>query len=166
MRVYLMRHGVAQDRHDPAVIDDESRPLTAEGIERTRLSAHGMVTLGMSIDAILSSPLVRAVQTADLLGQALGVPKLAIEVHPALLPEADPEALLPILRNLEVESALCIGHSPHLDLIVARLLGIPRAVTGVKKAGLVVVEAKLHSDTARLVAVYEPKTLRQLGRLK
>lgn len=164
MRLYIMRHGVAVDRYEPA--EDAGRALTLEGVERTRLSAHGLVTLGASIDCILTSPYLRATQTAEILGEALGVPPLAIETNDALLPDADPQALLPILRGLEVETAMCIGHSPHLDLLVARLVGAPHAVTQLKKAGVAVVEARLHSDTGRLVAIYEPKTLRQLGRVR
>ncbi len=164
MRLFIMRHGVAVDRHDPN--EDASRVLTLEGIERTRLSAHGLVTMGASIDCILTSPYLRATQTAAIVGEALGVPRLAIENCDALMPEADPVTLLPILRGLEVETAMCIGHAPQLDLLIARLLGSPHAVTQLKKAGVAVIEARLHSDTARIIAVYEPKTLRQLGRVK
>lgn len=174
MKIYLMRHGVAVERQESgnpagaetAAADDAARPLTLEGVERTRLAAHGLVTMGVSIDCILSSPYVRSVQTAAIAGEALGVPRLAIETTEALLPEADPEALLPILRALEVETALCIGHAPQLDALIARLLGTPRVVTSLKKAGVAVLEAKLHSDTARIIAIYEPKTLRQLGRIR
>jgi phosphohistidine phosphatase len=161
-----MRHGVALERQDPATSDDAERPLTAEGLERTRLAAHGLVTLGAYIDAVVTSPLKRAVQTAAIAAEALGVPPLVIERSDLLVPEASPDDLLPVLRAMQVESVLLVGHAPHLDLLVARLLGVTRSVTSLKKAGVAVLEAKLHSDTARLVALYEPKTLRQLGRVR
>ena len=96
---------MALDRDDPSVSDDAERPLTAEGVERTRLAAHGLLTLGAVIDHIVSSPLKRAVQTAAIAAEALGVPPLSLEKTELLLPEAVPDEILPLLRRWLVSPA-------------------------------------------------------------
>lgn len=71
MRLYIVRHGIAVDRADPAATTDEERWLTDEGKAKTRLVALGLQALGVEIDAIFSSPLVRARQTAEVLAKVL-----------------------------------------------------------------------------------------------
>src|SRR5690606_6979608 len=71
MRLYLVRHGIAED---PSLQrPDSARALTAPGIERLRLQGRALRRAGFAVDVILSSPLVRAVQTAEILGQTLGI---------------------------------------------------------------------------------------------
>ena len=67
--LYLIRHGLAEERGE-AWPDDTKRPLTDEGMSRMRKAARGLARLGVSFDAILTSPLTRARQTAgNLLGE-------------------------------------------------------------------------------------------------
>ena len=68
--LYFVRHGVAEDRGD-AWPDDTKRPLTDEGMSRMRKAARGLARIGVSIDVVLTSPLVRARQTAELLAAGL-----------------------------------------------------------------------------------------------
>ncbi|MBM4343644.1 MAG: phosphohistidine phosphatase SixA [Deltaproteobacteria bacterium] len=165
MRLYLMRHGIAIDRADPGCPEaDADRPLTQEGRERTRLALHGLVSLGVVVDRIVSSPLLRCLQTAELGAEALGVPRLALETHAGLVPGGDPTDLCAVLRSLPDDGVLIVGHAPDLDLMAARLLGLPGPVTALKKSGVAVLSQKPGAPTARLLGVYEPKTLRRLGR--
>ncbi|MGB7437560.1 MAG: histidine phosphatase family protein, partial [Candidatus Acidiferrum sp.] len=66
MQLYIVRHGVAIDREDPKCPADPDRFLTDEGIEKTRLAAEGVAEIAAVPDLILTSPYVRAVQTAEL----------------------------------------------------------------------------------------------------
>ena len=165
MRLYVMRHGIAIDHADPACPDsDADRPLTLDGKERTRLALHGLVSLGSVVDRIVSSPLLRCTQTAELAAEILGVPRLAVETHAGLAPAADATELATALRNLPDDGVVVIGHAPDLDLLIARLLGLPAPVTALKKSGVAVIRLKTGTPIARLIGVYEPKTLRRLGR--
>ncbi len=164
MRLYVMRHGVAIDRHDPGAPSDPTRPLTADGKERARLAAHGLVSLGLAIDRIWTSPYLRATETADIVAESLGVPRLAIEQRAELIPENDPAATVAALRSTNLRGLMLIGHAPHLDELISHLLGCAHSLTALKKAGVAVLDLRSPADRARLIALYEPKVLRQLGR--
>ena len=69
--LYIMRHGIAVMRGATTVMDDAKRPLTPEGKEKMREIASGLVRAGLEADWIVSSPLVRAVETAEIVGEAL-----------------------------------------------------------------------------------------------
>jgi phosphohistidine phosphatase len=166
MRLYVLRHGIAVDREDPACPPDPERPLTPEGSERTRQALHGLVQLGSAIDRIFTSPYKRAHQTAALAGEALSVPPRQIETVDWLLPESEPQEAADAIRQCEAARLLVVGHAPHLDLLVAHLLDASEPVTRLKKAGAAVLEWKFTSDRAKLLAVYEPKALRALGKAR
>src|SRR5260370_34582850 len=68
--IYLIRHGIAEERGD-AWPDDAKRPLTEEGMARLRKAARGLTRAGVSIDLMLTSPLVRARQTAEIIAAEL-----------------------------------------------------------------------------------------------
>jgi phosphohistidine phosphatase SixA len=81
----------------------------------------------------------------------------------ALLPEADASLLRKALQGHAAHDILCVGHLPHLDGAIADLLGAPRAVTELKKAGVVCLELPASgAGTIRWAA--PPKLLRRLGR--
>lgn len=165
MRIYVMRHGIAIDRADPAAPQsDGDRALTLDGKERTRLALNGLISLGVVVDRVVASPHLRCVQTAELVSEVLGVPRLAMETHAGLLPEADQAELLAGLRNLRDDGVMLIGHAPDCDETVAKLLGLAHPITALKKSGIAVLSLKSGAEHARLVGVYEPKTLRRLGR--
>ena len=163
MRLYVMRHGVAMDRHDPAAPSDPERPLTADGSERTRLAVLGLLHLGVHVERVLTSPYLRATQTAAIAAEPLGVPRGAIEVVPSLAPEQPVAEAAAIVESGGARSTLLIGHAPELDALIAHLVGASQPVTSLKKAGVAVLDVR-GPGGGRLLAVYEPKVLRQLGR--
>ena len=73
MNLYILRHGIAADRSSEYP-DDNLRPLTRKGIDRMRREAKGMSAIGIAPDLIISSTLVRAVQTAEIVQQGLSAP--------------------------------------------------------------------------------------------
>ena len=74
IRIYLVRHGIAVDPAEMGSLDDEARPLTGKGRKRFRRLARAFRDLGEPLDFIFTSPLVRAVQTAEILCGALRGP--------------------------------------------------------------------------------------------
>ena len=71
--LYLVRHGLAEERGEKWP-DDTKRPLTEEGIVRMRKAARGLARLGVAVDVVLTSPLVRARQTADIVAAGIDQP--------------------------------------------------------------------------------------------
>lgn len=167
MRLHLFRHGKAVPRDDASIERDAERPLTEEGQQQIREAAAGIGTLGIEPDRILTSPYVRAQQTAKIAQEALPSVGDATEVH-ELRPQADPADTRQALAGLEdAEDVLLCGHRPHLPKLAAYLLtGDAEGLdVEVPKASLVTVDIPLGSPEAlgTLVRLLEPETLRTLG---
>jgi phosphohistidine phosphatase len=125
VNLYIMRHAEAEEE---ASGSDEARPLTVRGRERTRDAAGGMRALGLRFDAILTSSLLRAVETAELVADeyAKNPPP---QVLPALSPGVPPrEALAALNQFARHGEVLAIGHEPQLSGLVALLLTANGAV--------------------------------------
>jgi len=138
MDLYLMRHGEALTKAEAKVGTDTQRPLSSAGIEVVRGVAQRMKSLiAGHVDLILSSSLIRAMQTAQLMGRALGCDD-RIEVCRMLLPDADPEQLLDRLRGLNQQAVvLAVGHQPLLGRIATQLaLGAAVDSFNFKPAGI------------------------------
>ena len=164
MRIVLFRHGIAVDRDDPDCPPDAERPLTARGIRRTTAAARGLARLGVDPDAILVSPLVRAVETARIAAGILDHPDDPVRT-PALEPEAPRDELFEELMGLEADTVLAVGHAPHLDLFLAEILGLPGDPPfRLGKAGAAAVDSTGDPGTARLLWMLTPRALRRLGR--
>jgi len=73
MNLYLMRHGIALPQDDPSVTHDAERPLTSKGVKRMRKAAKGVQQLDIPFDAVLTSPALRARQTAEIVAAALNI---------------------------------------------------------------------------------------------
>src|ERR1700738_2794098 len=89
MQLYIVRHGIAIDREEPKCPPDPERYLTEEGIEKTKQVAKGIAALGATADLRISSPYVRATQTAEIFASALEYPKEKIRRSDLLLPGAE-----------------------------------------------------------------------------
>jgi phosphohistidine phosphatase len=123
MNLYLMRHGVAVAADDPAVPSDSERPLTNKGIKRMRRAARGLRRLKIPFDAILTSPVLRARQSAEIVADALGM-QTHLEEISGLAPESTVEHLLfSLVRFQDREHLLLVGHEPLMSRTMASLLG-------------------------------------------
>src|SRR5689334_8409983 len=118
MKLYLLRHGIAAD-HGPDGTDT-SRPLTSEGMEKVRRAARGMERLGMKVDVLLASPLVRARQTAEIVAREF---KLHVQSADELAPGCDADRLLELLRQCATERVMVVGHEPDFSDIIGALTG-------------------------------------------
>ena len=93
MNLYLMRHGIALPQDDPSVTQDGDRPLSHKGIKRMREAAKGVRRLKIPFDGVLTSPLLRARQTAEIVASALDM-ETRLEEISGLAPESTVEHLL------------------------------------------------------------------------
>ncbi|HEY6394450.1 MAG TPA: phosphohistidine phosphatase SixA [Candidatus Binataceae bacterium] len=120
MILYVLRHGTAEDRSES--VDDADRKLTQKGKDRIRDAAAGIRDFGLKFEVILTSPIVRAAETADIVAAAFNN-NPSPQVLPALatgVPPADVVATLkPYSRNTDV---MIVGHEPQLSAVVSLLL--------------------------------------------
>src|SRR5690348_14359678 len=124
MNLLIVRHAVAFERDAQRWPDDRERPLTPEGTARARKSAKGLKRVVERPQRLLTSPLTRATQTADILTRFAGWPT-ALEC-PALSPEEPPEATLEALRGEPQKLIAVVGHQPALGRLIAAC--VPGAV--------------------------------------
>jgi phosphohistidine phosphatase len=119
VQIYIVRHGEAIDHHDPSVTSDAMRPLTERGHHDVETMGRLLARLGVQPDLILSSPLVRARQTAEIFAETL-TPDSQPQISDELGPGGSPAGLLhDIIRRRGVQCALVAGHMPG----VGRLAG-------------------------------------------
>lgn len=137
MYLYLIRHGIAQDREQE--IKDEERSLTPEGRQKTQKVAQKIKKLGLNFDVIFTSPLVRASQTAEIWLET-GLSK-QIEESNHLAPEGDFDSWLNAFeaKNYPQNSQIAlIGHEPCLSNWAEILLwGEAKDSLVLKKAGMI-----------------------------
>lgn len=120
--LYLIRHGVAEVQGD-AWPDDTKRPLSEEGMSRLRKSTRGLAALGLSFDVVLTSPLVRTRQTADIVASAFD-PRPPIVSADALAPGGSVQAVLADLEKQSRRKRIAlVGHEPDIGELAARLAG-------------------------------------------
>jgi len=166
MQLYVVRHGVAIDRENPKCPPDPERYLTEEGVEKTKQVAKGVAALGATVDLMLSSPYVRAMQTAEIFAGALEYAKQKIRRTDLLLPGGEPSMLFrELAKDKQSSSIFLFGHAPQLDDMIATALGSRHHVTSLKKAGVALIELKRVSPpSAQLVWLAPPKLLRKAGK--
>lgn len=153
MIVYLCRHASAgRRRADPR--QDERRRLDERGEQQARHMGAALAALGVRLDVIVTSPLLRATQTAALLAAELGYPS-AWERAAALRPEADYAAFHALLKRYgDCEAMLAVGHKPSLPACLSRLLGAPHAAVELKKGA--VAKVRVESRKVRLEWLLTP----------
>jgi phosphohistidine phosphatase len=166
MQLYIVRHGIAIDREDPKCPPDPERYLTQEGMEKTRQVAKGVAEIGVAPDLLLTSPYMRAVQTAEIFAGELDYSKNKISKSDLLLPGAEPLQLFrELAKDKDLSAVFVFGHAPHLDDIIATSLGSRHHISSLKKAGVALVELKrLVPPAGELIWLATPKLLRKAGK--
>ncbi len=164
MKLLLIRHAIAEDREDFARTgaDDALRPLTKTGRKRMKQCARGLVRLAPRMDILATSPLVRAVDTAEIVASAydgLGIVQIA-----ALSPLKAPPALLEWVKQQPPDATVAlVGHEPGLSTFVSWMLtGLQEPFLTLKKGGGCLLEVgeeiSRGSREAALAAQIEPVT--------
>ena len=167
MLLYLLRHGIAMDREDPACPADPERPLTAKGVIRTRRATKGLAHLGVSPSLILTSPYLRATQTAEIAADELSVPNSAVKLSDALEPDRSPREILEVLSDTLEDAVMLVGHAPNLDFVLARAIGLGEPVSSLRKAGCACLDFPAGvASRGHLVFLLEARALRRIRREK
>ena len=169
MDLLVVRHGAAEDKDAFARTgeDDDLRPLTTAGQREMREVARAIRELVPEIDALATSPLVRAMQTAAVLGDAYGRKPVPVEW---LRPEAAFEDFARwASSHRDKKMVVIVGHEPHLSGLVSWLTaGAKRSFLQLKKAGacLLEVERSAGAGSSTLLWSMGPKHLRAMGSSK
>jgi phosphohistidine phosphatase len=153
MDLFLIRHAKAAE--GSLYDEDAERPLTADGRRAAKDVGAALVQHGVKLDAIVTSPYVRAVETAELIAVALGFDG-GLGVHPALEPGGRPEEMIDrVLAKQTVERVALVGHEPSMGNLLSALLGKP----GLSLSKGAVVRLSIDGKRARLVWIDKPKRL-------
>ncbi len=168
MRALLVRHAIAEN---PAAWgakgrSDLERPLTDEGRKRMRRIAATLARLEPELELILTSPALRAAETAAILAAHLPGDARVVEA-PALAPDGRTAAALTLLRAQSAHPVVAlVGHEPNLSLLAgAMLAGSERSLVVMKKGSAALFEfpGRVTAGGARLLWHLPPALLRRLG---
>jgi len=156
MRCYFLRHGLAGDREDWHD-DDSLRPLTREGVEKMKREARTIGQLDLKLDAIVSSPLVRARQTADIVAKKLKMrDRLTEDANLGL--DFDPERLAEVVGvHAGAGAIMLVGHDPGMSTTIGQLIG--SASLEMKKGSLAGVEILEGSPLSGQLILLLPPTV-------
>lgn len=163
MDLYLVRHAVAFNRDYEQWPNDADRPLTSEGEGGFRLAAGGLSSVVSRVEVLLSSPYIRAWQTAEILSDEASWP--APDVFSALKPDVPPYKIALALRtHAEAASLALVGHRPSLHELAAYLLTGEGDMLniGLKKGGAACIRFDDAPERAggKLLWLLTPKILR------
>ena len=158
MILYLMRHANAGLRRDNPVVD-RKRGLVKEGKDQCMLMARVLSAVGAQIDVIVSSPLKRALQTAQFVGTELGY-DAKVEISESLSPGSDYRICQDLLAKYQDrEGILVVGHNPNLFQFLGKLItGNGGAAIRLRKASIAKVDLEHHPP--RLQWLIDPRSAR------
>jgi len=156
LRIYFLRHGAAEDR-ETWKGSDADRPLTEEGEKELRDLAKKFAKLGFSVEEIRTSPCARALRSAKIVAQGLGLSS-HLTIDERIAPGFDLPALHGILAERpRCPSFLLVGHEPDLGRVISGLIG--GGEVEMKKAGLARVDFDPGTNFGTLVWLVPPKVL-------
>jgi phosphohistidine phosphatase len=162
MNLYILRHGIAVEHGAAGYKNDNERPLTGKGERKMWAIAEAMKALEISFDLILSSPLVRARQTAEIVAAALKCQK-RLELTDTLAP---PDSAKPLIQFLADQGAwddvVLVGHEPFLSRLIALLIsGNSETSVLLKKGGFckLSIAGLKHGKCATLEWLLTPKQM-------
>ena len=160
--LYVVRHDLAEERGE-AWPDDTKRPLTEEGMQRMRKASRSLARLGLEIDIVLTSPLVRARQTAEIFAAGFAPHPTVVNLE-VLSPGGSAAAVIAELENYSRKRRIAlVGHEPGVGELAARLAGVRHAMEFKKGAVCRIdVDALPPKGPGMLRWFLSPKVLRNL----
>jgi phosphohistidine phosphatase len=169
MELFVIRHGIAEPLGKENGFSDENRKLTVEGCNRMREVVKGLVKLGVQLDLILTSPLERAIQTAEIVATSIGLSKKEIKQTPNLAPGASADALFAEIKSHPgVESIALIGHQPDLSGLVSTIIHSDAGKLSIqlKKGGVCCLDVTERVPTLRgdMLWLLTPRQLRLVAK--
>ncbi len=164
MNISLIRHGEAEDIGGK-IKSDAERPLTDEGCRDIRLIAKAMNRLGMGFTAILSSPLVRALQTAEIIAENMKSRELIKVTDTLGIPPSRTGLMQELKQFTKDDHILLVGHEPNMGILSAFFLGNDKMLVNFKKGSLCKIEVLRFHPTPRgeLKWFLSPKQMKWIG---
>ncbi len=166
MKIYLIRHSNAVEPGTPGYEDDSLRPLTEKGRDKMKDIASALKELDVKPDLIVSSPYVRAQQTAEILAKVLKY-KQELAFSDALVPMGNADNIIgEINEKYSVDELVLVGHEPCLSVLIGTLIaGNPELAINIKNGGVCCLSSDdLHTERkAVLEWVLTPKLLTKLA---
>ena len=162
MEICILRHGIALERGAAGYKKDSERPLTKEGEEKMHQIAEAMLAMGLKFDLILSSPYVRAADTAQIVASHLDE---EVTFTDSLVAGGSPLELIREINDAKVQRVLLVGHEPDLSTLISMLItGGSDAAIELKKGGLckLTTEKLIFGQCATLNWLLTPKQLRAM----
>jgi phosphohistidine phosphatase len=135
-QLYVLRHGIAIPHGTPGIAD-EDRPLTSEGEKKMREVAEGLRRLDLKLDRIVTSPLPRALRTAEIVADVLDLPDPPEQID-ALSAPSRAESVKHWLSTREEDHLMIVGHNPCFEDLIALLTtgSTARSICILRKGGL------------------------------
>jgi len=166
MNLYIIRHGIAVEPGTPGYEDDSQRPLTEKGVKKMNSVAGGLQAFDVRLDMILSSPYLRARQTAEILAEVFKMED-RLAISESLVPAGLPDQVIgEINEKYSVDSLAIVGHEPSLcSLISVLLTGSTDVSINMKKGGVccLVLDDLRIERSATLEWLLTPAQLVKLG---
>lgn len=165
IHLYLIRHGLAEEYCGKDYPNDALRPLSAKGIEKLEKSLAAFFQLSVACDQIISSPYLRALQTAEIIQTIYS--DIAIETHQQLIPSASTEQFIHSLSKMKLkENIILVSHEPFLSHLISKLISNHSCSIHVKKGSLIYLKMfrKYQSFEAELQWILTPKQLKLLAK--
>jgi phosphohistidine phosphatase len=163
IELYILRHGIAADAGTPGISDDE-RPLTEKGEKRMQQIARGLRALDFNLDRIVTSPLIRARATAEIVARELGMLN-RLEVGNVLQTGSSAQSIKRWLRDRSEERLMIVGHNPTVsDLVSLLVLGSEHPLLcDLKKGGMAALtRASSAAELYKIAWIAPPRILRTL----
>ncbi|PIS10410.1 MAG: phosphohistidine phosphatase [Bdellovibrio sp. CG10_big_fil_rev_8_21_14_0_10_47_8] len=166
MKLILFRHGVAMERAEAISqkMEDSQRPLAEKGQVRTEKMGKFLIEREEKVDLLVSSPYLRALQTAEILARIYGVK--TIHRCPELVPAAPPQAFAQWLAAYAktARSVIAVGHEPQLPVFASWILaGTTDSFVDIKKSGVLCLEVetfeKVGPRSGQMRCLLQPKFL-------
>lgn len=168
MKLYIVRHAIAVEAGTPGYEDDSLRPLTGKGKKRMQRIAQGLKEMGAEVDLILTSPYLRAVETAKILRKTFDLNKGEVVETEYLAPMGHGDQLINLINEkyAGVANLALVGHEPSLSSLVSVLVsGDPTLSFTLKKGGVcrLSVDTLQYGRCATLDWLLSPSQLAELG---
>jgi len=165
MHLHILRHAIAVPRGTLGYPNDD-RPLTEEGISKMVKCAKGIAMISGKFDVIISSPLIRALETAKITAEAAGYTN-DIVITEYLIPGTPQKKLIEFISKYhEKEKVLIVGHEPQLGFFASKLIGSDYSVIELKKGGIcrIDIEEFPMRKSGKLIWHLTPAQLRSIAK--
>jgi phosphohistidine phosphatase len=150
MDLFIIRHAWAAERDDSVYPDDALRPLTAEGRNRFARMVEALVPRQLTPQLIVTSPMLRCAQTAEILAKALDKKTKVVQCK-ELLSGGDPKLLLAWTEEhaADIDRVAWVGHAPDVGYLTAALIGMENGWVDLKKGAVAAIKFPQSPDFGR-----------------